>query len=97
LTAEGSLRSSGVPSGGVNSAQPKVGCGLPTFGVLLAGEKGGWGGFEVRQTPSPLLAQHTETMRVVHIQPCIMLLAQRQHFAQRSHVAIHAEYRIGDD
>ena len=40
-TAKGSLRSSGVPAGGVNSAQPPAGSGLPTFGVPLAGEKGG--------------------------------------------------------
>ncbi len=43
LTAGGSLRSSGEPTGGVNSAQPPAGCGLPTFGVPLAGAKGGRG------------------------------------------------------
>lgn len=30
-----------VPAGGVNSAQPLVGGGLPTFGVLLAGARAG--------------------------------------------------------
>lgn len=41
MTAEGSLRSSGVPTGGVNSAPASAGSGLPTFGVPLAGAKGG--------------------------------------------------------
>ena len=41
MTAEGSLRSSGVPAGGVNSAPASAGSGLPTFGVPLAGAKGG--------------------------------------------------------
>ena len=41
MTAEGSLRSSGVPIGGVNSAPASAGSGLPTFGVPLAGAKGG--------------------------------------------------------
>ena len=40
-TAGGSLRSSRVPAGGVNSALPSAGSGLPTFGVPLAGENGG--------------------------------------------------------
>jgi len=35
--AEGSLRSSGAPTGGVNSASALVDSGLPTFGVPLAG------------------------------------------------------------
>jgi hypothetical protein len=39
LTAKGSLQSSGEPTGGVNSVQPKVGNGLPTFGVLRAGAR----------------------------------------------------------
>ncbi len=37
MAAEGSPQRGGAPTGGVNSAQPEVGCGLPTFGVLLAG------------------------------------------------------------
>jgi S-adenosylmethionine:tRNA ribosyltransferase-isomerase len=37
LAAEGSPRSSGAPTGGANSARPKVGGGLPAFGVPLAG------------------------------------------------------------
>src|SRR5450759_846536 len=35
--AEGWQQGCRSPTGGVNSAQPKVGGGLPTFGVLLAG------------------------------------------------------------
>src|ERR1019366_3504553 len=34
---KGGNKAAGHPTGGVNSAQPKVGGGLPTFGVLLAG------------------------------------------------------------
>ncbi len=39
VAAEGSLRSSGEPTGGVNSAPVSTGSGLPTFGVPLAGEQ----------------------------------------------------------
>jgi len=40
MAAEGSPQRGGVPTGGVNSAQPLAGSGLPAFGVLLAGAAG---------------------------------------------------------
>ena len=37
----GGVPFTGEPAGGVNSAQPLAGSGLPTFGVPVAGAKGG--------------------------------------------------------
>jgi soluble lytic murein transglycosylase len=53
--AVGSPQSGGEPTGGVNSAQPQVGSGLPTFGVLLAGAVVGSPQTPVNGTPPDTL------------------------------------------
>jgi nucleoside-diphosphate-sugar epimerase len=67
LTAEGSLRSNGVPTGGVNSAQPLAGGGLPTFGVPLAGVRGGREGFDVDTRTRNLLSALSKSKLPVHL------------------------------
>ncbi len=52
---------------------------------------------EMRQRAAPALAEHAEAMGVVHDEPGVVTLGQRQQLGQRRDVAIHAEHRIGDD
>ena len=51
----------------------------------------------MRQGTPPGLAEHAEAMGVVHDEPGIVTLGQRQQLGQRRDVSIHAEHRVGDD
>ena len=52
---------------------------------------------EVRKAAPALGAEHAEAVRIVHHQPGIEALSQRQQGGQVGQIAVHAEDRVGDD